>query len=98
MLTQLYLRAGAVPDPQPALVSHIFVFFHYLFVSSHQKENATLMNAAEFRCLALSLRRYRSAEPSLDVLLGEFREVAKKESLVDPRFHSWVIQAGLDLL
>src|SRR6266542_1420854 len=63
----------------------------------HPKENATPMNAGEFRCLPLSLRCYRSAESSLDVLTDEFREMAVKKSLVDPRFHPWVVQAGLDL-
>src|SRR5207244_12035193 len=55
------------------------------------------MNAGEFRCLLLSLRCYRSAESSLDVLADEFRDMASKTSLVDPRFPSWVVQAGLDL-
>ena len=55
------------------------------------------MNAAEFRCLLFSLHRKRSAELSLDVLIDEFREMAIKKPLVDPRFYPWIVQAGLDL-
>src|SRR6266404_138446 len=55
------------------------------------------MNAAEFRCLLFSLRRNRSAEPSLDVLADEFREMAIEQSLVDPRLHPRVVRVWLDL-